>query len=213
RIRELRLILENGIITPISNEDINENHNIISFIEHDSGLSENELNQTTGGESNQIILTKFLQPLNSSSDIESGISSSDYSPKNKIFTSSFTLQHQLNSENNDIPTLERISFELNSIALDWRSYHAPFHCTCSLPFDSAQRKYNCWRCGENFCIRCIEHGIRLPGLYSNNLVPVCKTCVRTIKLSPLFVDYIISNKSKYRNQTEIKSSTSIIDQK
>ncbi|CAF2973142.1 unnamed protein product [Rotaria sp. Silwood2] len=214
RIRELRLTLENGITTATSNEDIHElqeNHNIISFIEHDSGLSENELNQTTV-ESIQPKLTKFLQPLSSSSDVESGISS-DYSPNNKLFTSSFTLQHQSSSEINDMPTLERISFELNSIALDWCSYHAPFHCSCSLPFDSAQRKYNCWRCGENFCMRCIEHGIRLPGLYSNNLVPVCKTCVRSIKLSPLFIDYTMSNKSNYRNQTEIKSSTLVIDQK
>ncbi|CAF4728403.1 unnamed protein product, partial [Rotaria sp. Silwood2] len=64
RIRELRLTLENGITTATSNEDIHElqeNHNIISFIEHDSGLSENELNQTTV-ESIQPKLTKFLQP-------------------------------------------------------------------------------------------------------------------------------------------------------
>jgi len=149
-----------------------------SLPEHDSGLSENE----------------SIHPLSSSSDLESGIND-DYSPSPKSY------------ETNGIPTLEHIALELNSIALDWRSYHAPLHCTCASPFDSSQRKYNCWRCGENFCIRCIEHGIRLPGLYSNNLAPVCKTCTRSIKSSPT------SGKLNNRNQGEIKSSTSKIDQK
>ncbi len=73
-------------------------------------------------------------------------------------------------------------------------------------------QYNCWRCGENFCIRCIEHGIRLPGLYSNNLAPVCKTCIRLIKSPPSLTDFSTSIKSNNRKQEEIKSSTSIIDQ-
>ncbi len=78
-------------------------------------------------------------PPPSSSDVESGFSG-DYSPHGKTSSSPFILQHQSSIDINDIPTLERIALELNSIALDWRSYHAPVHCACSLPFDSAQRK-------------------------------------------------------------------------
>jgi hypothetical protein len=121
RIRELRSTLEN------------EQQIVTSFPEHDSGLSENELSQTTK-ESN-----KNFHPLSSSSDVESGING-DYSPSHKRSSSQFILQHQSSGEMNDIPTLERIAFELNSIALDWRSYHAPLHCSCALPFDTAQRK-------------------------------------------------------------------------
>ncbi|CAF2134637.1 unnamed protein product [Rotaria magnacalcarata] len=204
RIRELRFSLENGVTTPTSNEDINElqeNQNPTSSIEHDSGSSENELNQTTA-ESNPPKSNQHLQLLNSLSDVESGISS-DYSPKMKPFSPSFILPHQSSLEINDIPTIERIAFELNSIAVDWRTYHAPLHCACSSPFDSAQRKYNCWRCGENFCIRCIEHGIRLPGLYSTNFAPVCKTCVRSIKTSPLYIDITASAISNNRNKSNI----------
>jgi hypothetical protein len=136
RIRELRSTLENEITTTISNETLNEQV-ITSLPEHDSGLSENELYHTTSesipSKSNQI-----FHPLSSSSDVESGING-DYSPSHKP-SSQFILQHQLSSEINGIPTLERIAFELNSIAIDWRSYHAPPHCSCALPFDSAQRK-------------------------------------------------------------------------
>jgi len=128
RIRELRSILE----SEISNETLNEQV-VTCLPEHDSGLSENELSQTTK-ESN-----KNFHPLSSSSDVESGING-DYSPSHKRSSSQFILQHQSSGEMNDIPTLERIAFELNSIALDWRSYHAPLHCSCALPFDTAQRK-------------------------------------------------------------------------
>ncbi len=54
-------------------------------------------------------------------------------------------------------------------------------------------------------MRCIEHGIRLPGLYSNNFAPVCKTCTRAIKSSGLFIDSSSSGKSLQRNRTETKS--------
>ena len=183
-------------------------------------------------------MNRILQPPPpppSFSDVESGFSG-DYSPHGKIPLSSFILPHQSSLDMNDIPTLERIALELNSIALDWRSYNAPVHCDCSLPFDSAQRKvwekyfirlihcfffvfqfqYNCWRCGENFCTRCIERSIHLPGLYSNSLAPVCKTCARSIKSSPSFADFSALVKSKstdfIRSQTAMKLSRSMVDQ-
>ncbi|CAM4750036.1 unnamed protein product [Rotaria magnacalcarata] len=210
--------------TTTSNEDVDDSdvekgnhHKKISLPELDSGLSETELSQTRIADSISSKLNTILKPSTlSTSDVESGFSG-DYSPHGKAPLSSFILQHQSSIDTNDIPTIERIALELNSIALDWRSYHTPLHCSCSLPFDSAQRKYNCWRCGENFCARCIERGIYLPGLYSNSLAPVCKTCACSIKSSPSFADFSALVKSKstefIRNQTAMKLSRSmIIDQ-
>ncbi|CAF3354300.1 unnamed protein product [Rotaria sp. Silwood1] len=237
RIRELHSILDNDrttiptttsssttTTTTTSNEDVDDSdieksnhHKKTSLPELDSGLSEAELSQTRITDSISLKLNTILQPppTLSSSDVESGFSG-DYSPHGKTPLSPFILQHQSSIDINDIPTIERIALELNSIALDWRSYHTPVHCACSLPFDSAQRKYNCWRCGENFCARCIEHGIHLPGLYSNSLAPVCKTCALSIKSSPSFADFSALVKSKstefIRNQTAMKLSRSMIDQ-
>ena len=105
----------------------------------DSGLSEAELYPSRTNDSIPSKLNQIHPPVPSSSDVESGFSE-DYSPHRKTSSSPLTLQHQSSIDTNDLPTLERIALELNSIALDWRSYHAPVHCTCSLPFDSAQRK-------------------------------------------------------------------------
>ncbi len=162
RIRELRSTFDNDritatsgstttTITTTSNEDVddsdiekgNHHRNKISLPELDSGLSEAELCQTRITDSIPSKLNTILQPLQlpppSSSDVESGFGG-DCSPHGKTSSSPFTLQHQSSIDTNDLPTLERIALELNSIALDWRSYHAPVHCACSLPFDSAQRK-------------------------------------------------------------------------
>ncbi|CAF0878280.1 unnamed protein product [Adineta ricciae] len=231
RIRELRSTLDADQITlsssatTASNEDADDSDiekgnqsNKICLPEFDSGLSDVDLCQTQQRDSIPSRMNTILQPPPpppSSSDVESGFSG-DYSPHGKIPLSSFILPHQSSLDINDIPTLERIALELNSIALDWRSYNAPVHCDCSLPFDSAQRKYNCWRCGENFCTRCIERSIHLPGLYSNSLAPVCKTCARSIKSSPSFADFSALVKSKstdfIRSQTAMKLSRSMVDQ-
>ena len=133
--------------TTTSNEDADDSdnekghhHNKICLPELDSGLSDVDLCQTRITDSIPLKLNKILQPPPpSSSDVESGFGG-DYSPHGKTPLSPFILQHQSSIDINDIPTLERIALELNSIALDWRSYHAPVHCACSLPFDSAQRK-------------------------------------------------------------------------
>lgn len=129
--------------TTTSNEDV-ENSDIekgleqtkTSLPEFDSGLSENELCPPSA----PLKLSQILHPPAApSSDVESGFSG-DYSPHNQNSSSTFILQHQSSIDTNDLPTLERIALELNSIALDWRSYHAPVHCACSLPFDTVQRK-------------------------------------------------------------------------
>lgn len=132
--------------TTNSNEDVDDsdiekgtNHKKISLPEFDSGLSEADLYKTQIPDSIPSRLNTILQPPAPSSDVESGFSG-DYSPHGKNSSSSFLLQHQSSIDINDLPTLERLALELNSIALDWRSYNAPVHCACSLPFDSAQRK-------------------------------------------------------------------------
>ena len=117
----------------LENETINEEIKP-SPIEHDSGLSENESSQTKS----EPIAAKsatVLHPLSSSSDVESGING-DYPSSRK----SSSVHHLSNAEMSNNPILERIAFEVNSIALDWCSYHIPLHCTCASPFDSAQRK-------------------------------------------------------------------------
>ena len=108
-----------------------------SLPELDSGLSETEFRSDSVALKLNTILPPPPPP--SLSDVESGFSG-DYSPHGKTSSSPIHLQHQSSVDTNDMPTLERIALELNSIALDWRSYHAPVHCSCSLPFDSAQRK-------------------------------------------------------------------------
>ncbi|CAF1610320.1 unnamed protein product [Adineta ricciae] len=174
RIRELRSVLDNGLS---SYENI-QNHVSQStkiLPDHDSSSNGNELPSST-------IETKQSSAPTSSCDVESEIRD-DQSLSGQPSSIPVTLQHQSSTEINEIPCNERIAFELNSVALDWRSYRTPFQCMCALPMDSAQRKHVCWRCGENFCSRCIEHGVRLPGLYSNSAAPVCKTCTRSIKSS------------------------------
>lgn len=130
--------------TTTSNEDADDSdiekgnqHKKRSLTELDSGLSENELFQNRITDSISSKLNTILPP--PTSDVESGFSG-DYSPHGKAPLSPFTLQDQSSIDMNDMPTIERIALELNSIALDWRSYHTPLHCACSLPFDSAQRK-------------------------------------------------------------------------
>lgn len=148
RIRELRLTLDHdqttatSSSTTTSNEDA-ETSDIEKNVEQtktflpevDSGLSENELCPS----SIPLKLNKKLQPPTSLSDVESGFGG-DFSPQNQTFPSKYNLQHQSSVDTNDLPTLERIALELNSIALDWKSCHAPIHCACSSPFDTAQRK-------------------------------------------------------------------------
>ena len=114
--------------------------NPVSLPEFDSGLSENESSST---KRTDLMLSKMnnIPPLAapSSSDVESGFSG-DYSPYGQTSSSLLNLAHQSSIDTNDTPTIERIALELNSIAIDWRSYHAPVNCSCSLPFDSVQRK-------------------------------------------------------------------------
>ncbi|XP_028412790.1 myotubularin-related protein 8-like [Dendronephthya gigantea] len=70
------------------------------------------------------------------------------------------------------------------LSLDWRSFRGVTQCSCASPIDTLTRKYHCWNCGEVFCRRCIDYQTSLPGHYSENKVPVCKSCFKKIAKKP-----------------------------
>lgn len=73
--------------------------------------------------------------------------------------------------------------ELDSVALDWESFRTKKECSCSTTFDHFGRKLHCHTCGQVFCIRCIDKKIALPGHYSKEAVPVCRSCYKNIMRS------------------------------
>ena len=118
RIRELQSALET--------ERINESNGTIEASETNS-LS--DLDQNTRS------ITNSTNTSRSYSSLPDG--SSNEASNNPTFSLPASLP---TPSSTDGPTLERIAAELNSIAVDWRSYRTPVHCSCALPFDSLQRK-------------------------------------------------------------------------
>ena len=62
------------------------------------------------------------------------------------------------------------------------------HC-CILPLPDCliilflyNLQYHCWKCGEVFCIRCIDKQTFLPGHFYERPVAVCRPCYRELKL-------------------------------
>ncbi|XP_066999701.1 myotubularin-related protein 8 isoform X4 [Anabrus simplex] len=83
----------------------------------------------------------------------------------------------------EILSVDQLTNELDSVALDWKTLRNIRECVCSTPFDHFSRKYHCWKCGEVFCTRCIDKHTPLPGHMSQRAVPVCKPCYREIRRS------------------------------
>lgn len=81
------------------------------------------------------------------------------------------------------PSLDQLAEELNSVSLDWKSLRNIRACSCSTPFDHFSRKYHCWKCGDVFCMRCIDKNVSLPGHLSRQAVPVCRPCYKEISRS------------------------------
>lgn len=77
--------------------------------------------------------------------------------------------------------VEAITKELESVALDWKTLRHITACSCSTPFDHFTRKYHCRKCGDVFCIRCINKQLVLPGHLSQKLVPVCEKCFKLVQ--------------------------------
>ncbi|XP_031616329.1 myotubularin-related protein 6 isoform X3 [Contarinia nasturtii] len=76
---------------------------------------------------------------------------------------------------------DKVTKELDSVAVDWKSLRTATACSCTTPFDQFSRKSNCWRCGEVYCVRCINNTIELPGHDSNKTAPVCRNCFRLVQ--------------------------------
>ncbi|XP_017784444.1 PREDICTED: myotubularin-related protein 6 isoform X2 [Nicrophorus vespilloides] len=69
-----------------------------------------------------------------------------------------------------------ITKDLNSVALDWKAVRSVTECSCSKAFDQFTRKYHCRKCGDIFCMRCIDQQCELPGHMSRKPMPVCRPC-------------------------------------
>ncbi|PSN42829.1 Myotubularin-related protein 8 [Blattella germanica] len=80
-------------------------------------------------------------------------------------------------------SVDQLTAELASVALDWKTLRNIRECGCTTPFDHFSRKYHCWKCGEVFCTRCIDKHTSLPGHLSQRAVPVCRPCYREIRHS------------------------------
>ena len=106
--------------------------------EADSGLNVNDVSPTRT-EPIPVKSPTVTHPLSLPSEIASGVNGG-YLRRRKSVGSQLSLRDRSDTNLSEPSTLDRIAFELNSIALDWRSYHAPPQCSCALPFDSAQRK-------------------------------------------------------------------------
>uniref|UniRef100_T1JK61 FYVE-type domain-containing protein n=1 Tax=Strigamia maritima TaxID=126957 RepID=T1JK61_STRMM len=84
------------------------------------------------------------------------------------------------SKNTSVITADQLAEELSCVALDWKTIRHVRECVCSTPFDHFSRKYNCWKCGNVFCTRCIDKHTSLPGHLSRRSVPVCRPCYKDI---------------------------------
>ncbi|KAF5279817.1 hypothetical protein FQA39_LY18220 [Lamprigera yunnana] len=77
--------------------------------------------------------------------------------------------------------VQEIVDNLDTVALDWKTLRNINECGCSTPFDHFSRKYHCRKCGDVFCIRCIDKQIILPGHLTQKTVPVCRICFDKIQ--------------------------------
>ncbi|XP_056012454.1 myotubularin-related protein 6-like isoform X2 [Ostrea edulis] len=95
-----------------------------------------------------------------------------------------SLDSSMCSVGRDQLSLDLLVFEMNSVAIDWKSFRNVHNCSCASPFNSFTKKFHCWKCGEVFCMRCITKNIPLPGHSSRRPVPVCRPCYKEIRHSP-----------------------------
>ncbi|XP_076315839.1 myotubularin related protein 6 [Tachypleus tridentatus] len=90
------------------------------------------------------------------------------------------LQHSSSGSTLDPSVIQQLADELDSVALDWKSFRNVRECLCSTPFDHFSRKFHCWSCGDVYCIRCIDKRIPLQGHYSKRPVSVCRHCYKEL---------------------------------
>ncbi|XP_071787047.1 phosphatidylinositol-3,5-bisphosphate 3-phosphatase MTMR8-like [Asterias amurensis] len=85
-------------------------------------------------------------------------------------------------DSGEIMSASLLAEAVESVSLHWRGFRNIRQCVCSTPFDHFSRKYHCWKCGEVFCIRCIDKQTFLPGHFYERPVAVCRPCYRELKL-------------------------------
>ncbi|XP_038063077.1 myotubularin-related protein 8-like [Patiria miniata] len=89
--------------------------------------------------------------------------------------------HIQREDSGDILSASLLAEAVESVSLNWRGFRNIRQCVCSSPFDHFSRKYHCWKCGEVFCIRCIDKQTTLPGHFYERPVAVCRPCYRELK--------------------------------
>lgn len=52
------------------------------------------------------------------------------------------LQNQIGNEIQDIPKMDDLSKEFDSVAIDWKALRNTHECSCSLSFDHVSKKVN-----------------------------------------------------------------------
>lgn len=81
------------------------------------------------------------------------------------------------------PSESGLQRELESVAVQWRWPRGLTECSCTTAFDHFSKKYNCWKCGDVFCQRCIDRRASLPGHLPSLPAPVCQPCYRQLTAS------------------------------
>ncbi|XP_067945477.1 myotubularin-related protein 6-like isoform X2 [Watersipora subatra] len=109
-------------------------------------------------------------------DKESGFEDGSNLSKSNVMTDSIIIADGL-----DNVTLEEISHEANSVAINLETLRNQQQCSCSAPFHHFSKRYHCCKCGSVFCSKCIQRHTPLAGHYSQKPVPVCKDCYKAIK--------------------------------
>ncbi|XP_072170824.1 phosphatidylinositol-3,5-bisphosphate 3-phosphatase MTMR8-like [Diadema setosum] len=84
-------------------------------------------------------------------------------------------------DSNEVLSASLMNNAVDSVATEWQSFRNIRQCSCSSPFDHFSMKYHCWKCGDVFCIRCIDKQTQLPGHESQRPVPVCRPCYKELK--------------------------------
>ncbi|XP_052793920.1 myotubularin-related protein 6-like isoform X1 [Mya arenaria] len=161
----------------VENQSKSENHNLIQ----NQSLSCDKKDQSDKG----ILIDVGISQ--TKSDSESGFDEScSNMSRSGIDECYSTLENGSISQSMSLDrlNLDQLHLELDSVAVDWRSFRNIFTCSCAFPFDHFTKKFHCWRCGEVFCTRCIVRHVPLPGHDSHRPVPVCKPCYRLVRHSP-----------------------------
>lgn len=111
---------------------------------------------------------------------DSSAINSDDTPDNDV-SSLKTSPSLRRDDSSEVLSASLMNNAVESVATEWQSFRHIRQCSCSSPFDYFSRKYHCWKCGEVFCIRCIDKQTQLPGHESQRPVPVCRPCYRELK--------------------------------